>query len=94
MGSAAGALAGNLLSFDTTGIDFAMTALFVVLLIDHLSGARRASRQDACLGGAVAVLMLLLLGPEGFLLPTLLVTVLFMSVLSLLKKQTEGADND
>lgn len=94
MGSAAGALAGNLLSFDTTGIDFAMTALFVVLLIDHLSDARGASRQDACLGGAVAVLMLLLLGPEGFLLPTLLVTVLFMSVLSLLKKQTEGADND
>ena len=29
-----GTLIGNLITFDTTGIDFALTALFVVILLD------------------------------------------------------------
>ena len=35
LGSVLGALMGELIKFDTTGIDFAMTALFVVICVDQ-----------------------------------------------------------
>ena len=34
-GTALGGLAGNLITFDTTGLDFALTALFVVLFLEQ-----------------------------------------------------------
>ena len=37
--SIAGALIGTLIPFDTTGIDFALTALFIVILIEQMKGA-------------------------------------------------------
>ena len=42
MGSAAGALAGEALAFDTTGMDFALTALFAVLLVEQMRQVREA----------------------------------------------------
>ena len=35
-----GGLVGSLIPFDTTGIDFALTALFTVIVVDQLRGAR------------------------------------------------------
>ena len=35
IGSAIGALLGSVLPIDTTGIDFAMTALFVVIMVEQ-----------------------------------------------------------
>lgn len=35
IGSTAGAIAGSLIKFDSTGIDFAMTALFVVIFVEQ-----------------------------------------------------------
>lgn len=40
IGSAAGALAGANLAFDTTGMDFALTALFAVLLVEQIRQVR------------------------------------------------------
>ena len=37
LGSVIGSVAGALISFDTTGIDFAMTALFIVIAVEDLS---------------------------------------------------------
>jgi len=39
-GSVIGAVAGQLIAFDSTGIDFAMTALFVVIAVDQWKQAR------------------------------------------------------
>ena len=36
LGSVIGAVAGSLIPFDFAGVDFALTALFVVLLIDQI----------------------------------------------------------
>ncbi len=35
LGSVIGSLAGALITFDTTGMDFAMTALFIVIFLDQ-----------------------------------------------------------
>lgn len=40
-GSLIGATVGQLITFDTTGVDFAMTALFVVLAVEQWKSARR-----------------------------------------------------
>lgn len=71
-GSVLGAVLGAVLPWDMTGIDFSMTALFTVILIDQVRAAE--PRLPAVIGGASALLFLLLLGPDRFLLPALAVT--------------------
>ena len=68
-----GGLVGSLIPFDTTGIDFALTALFTVIVVDQLRGAR--TRIPAVVAAVSSIGALLLLGPDKFLLPSLLVTV-------------------
>ena len=85
-----GGLVGSLIPFDTTGIDFALTALFTVIVVDQLRGAR------TCIPAVVAAVSsigaLLLLGPDKFLLPSLLVTVAALTLLRpvLAPKYAEG----
>lgn len=71
--SALGGLCGELITFDTTGIDFALTALFTVILVDQLRGAKSA--LPAVLAIASSVVSILIFGADDFLLPSLCVTV-------------------
>ena len=71
--SGLGGLIGQLITFNTAGIDFALTALFVVILIEQLEGKR--SLLPAAVGGVSSVLWILLVGAESFLLPSLVTTV-------------------
>ena len=73
LGGCIGALLGQALPVDLTGIDFAMTALFTVILVEQVR--RSGNRLPALIGGLSALLMLVLLGPDAFLLPSPLVTV-------------------
>ena len=84
LGSALGALLGAVLPFDTTGIDFAMTALFTVILTEQLLEAK--SLRPALVGFACGVGCLLLFGPDGFILPALSLAV---ALLMLLRPQME-----
>lgn len=73
IGSVLGAGIGQVLPFDTTGIDFAMTALFVVIYIEQWLGAK--DKFPAILGMSFAILSLVLFGRQNFLLPALVGTV-------------------
>lgn len=68
-GSALGGLLGRVLPFDTTGVDFAMTALFVVIFTEQWLS--RKNHLPALVGLGVSALCLLLFGPEGFLIPAM-----------------------
>lgn len=70
-GSLAGAVAGSLITINTEGIDFAMTALFIVIAVDQWRSAQR--HFPALLGAGGTLLCLLWLGPDGgrFLIPAL-----------------------
>ena len=68
-----GALAGSLITFNTSGIDFALTALFIVILINQIKSS--SSRLPCILAALSSVICLLILGPSNFILPSLLVTV-------------------
>ncbi|MBE6956023.1 MAG: branched-chain amino acid ABC transporter permease [Ruminococcaceae bacterium] len=75
-GSVLGSVVGQLLGFDTTGVDFAMTALFIVIAVSQWRAYSR--HLPALLGGAVTLVSLLLVGKENMLLPALGVIVLVL----------------
>ena len=79
LGSVLGALVGQLVTFNYAGIDFTMTALFVVIFLEQWKEYK--SHLPAVVGMASATLFLLLLGPDNFILPALVVTVLALILL-------------
>ena len=86
-GTALGVAAGALLPFDATGVDFAMTALFVTVFVDQWRST--GDHIPAVLGVLASLACLLLFGPERFLIPAMIVISL---VLSLGRKQIEKRD--
>lgn len=80
-GVTAGALAGDALPIPSNGIDFAMTSLFLVILVDQLRD--RANRIPALVGGGAALAVFLLLAPAigaaaaraDMLIPTMVLMV-------------------
>ena len=79
LGSVLGSLAGSALGFDTTGVDFAMTALFLVIAVGQWRAA--GSHLPALLGAAATLASLLLVGQEEMLLPALGVIVFALVLL-------------
>ena len=71
-GSLLGTFAGGL-PLDFTGIDFSMTALFLVIFLEQWRGVK--SHLPALLGLCCAGVFLLVLGADNFLLPALCTTV-------------------
>jgi len=74
-GSLLGAVAGSIITINTEGIDFAMTALFIVIAIGQWQAT--SGHFPALLGAGGTLLCLLLLGGENgwFLIPALVVLV-------------------
>ena len=79
LGSVIGAVAGAVLPIDTTGIDFAMTALFVVIAVEQWESA--SSHLPALLGAGATLVSLLLVGAENMLLPALAIIVVVLLLL-------------
>ena len=79
LGSVIGAVAGAVLPIDTTGIDFAMTALFVVIAVEQWENA--SSHLPALLGAGATLVSLLLVGAENMLLPALAIIVVALLLL-------------
>lgn len=87
VGSVIGGIAGELLTLDITGIDFAMTALFVVIAVDQWKTYRQ--HLPALLGAGATLLFLLLLGADRMLVPALVTIVLLLLFLRpVLEKET------
>ncbi|MGN0136798.1 AzlC family ABC transporter permease [Anaerotignum sp.] len=86
-----GALIGTMIPFDTTGIDFALTALFIVILIEQMSGAD--NHLPALLAFVSGVVCLILFGPSNFILPSLVITVALLTILrSRIEPQSTGTE--
>lgn len=68
-GATIGGLAGSLVTFDTTGLSFVMTALFVVIFMEQWSKERH--HWTALVGALASVVCLLVFGPDRFMLPAM-----------------------
>ncbi len=87
LGSVIGSLAGQLIPIDFTGVDFSMTALFVVIYIDQMLEAK--NKFTGIIGIVCAVLCLVIFGADNFLLPSLILTVALLSVMKPLIQKKE-----
>lgn len=76
LGTLAGCVAGALIPFDTTGIDFAMTALFTVIVVEQLEN--KQNRLPVLIGSLCALLGLFLFGKDNFLIPALLAATIIL----------------
>lgn len=78
LGSVLGSILGTLITFDTAGIDFSMTALFVTVFVEQWLTAK--NHLPAIAGLACSIVCLLFFGAENFLIPTMIAitVVLFL----------------
>lgn len=84
IGSVMGNILGSVITFNTNGIDFVMTALFVVILVEQWMSTK--NHIPTILGLVCGIISLIILGPERFLLPALISSVF---ILILLKDKNE-----
>ena len=75
-GSLLGAVVGSLISFNTQGIDFALTALFVTVFWDQWLSTKK--HAPALIGVGASVLCLLIFGADSFLIPAMLLIALLL----------------
>ena len=76
-GATIGGLVGSLLKFDTSGIGFVMTAMFVVIFLDQW--LKEKSHASSLIGIGVSVLCLVIFGPDSFMLPTMAAIILILT---------------
>lgn len=76
IGSAIGGIAGALIPFDSEGIEFAMTALFVVIFVEQWMDAK--NRIPELLGVSAAFVCLQIFGVDGFVLPSMILITLVL----------------
>ena len=90
-GSAIGAIAGTLIPFDTTGIDFAMTALFVVIFVEQWLTSR--NHLPALTGIAASLICLLIFGSDNFILPSMICIMIILLSGRKVMEEKEVAEN-
>ncbi len=87
LGSLIGSLLGQILPFSVEGIDFALTALFVTVFVEQWLSAK--DHAPALIGVCASVLCLLVFGPSGFLIPSMLLILAALAVLGRVRKGAE-----
>ena len=83
-GATIGGLLGSLIHFDTTGLDFVMTAMFVVIFMEQWM--KEKHHFSELIGLIAAVGCLLIFGADNFMIPTM---ICILAALSFLKKPIE-----
>ncbi len=69
IGSFLGGLAGSFITFDTRGLDFVLTGLFVVLFLEQWKN--KSNRIPCVIGLGVTALALIVFGKDGFIIPAM-----------------------
>ncbi len=84
LGAAIGGLFGSLIPFETEGLDFVMTAMFVVIFLDQWQ--KEKDHTSALLGVGLSLLCLLMFGPDRFIIPAMIAILTALTLLRLKKK--------
>ena len=88
LGSALGGLLGYMVSFNTKGLDFVLTALFVVIFIGQWKTQR--NHGPAIIGVLCSVVCLIIFGRSNFIIPSMFA---ILAVLTVFRKKMTGGGN-
>lgn len=89
-GSFLGGVLGNIIPFNTKGIDFSMTALFVVIFVEQWESTKQ--HLPAILGLFFSVIFLIIFGAGHFLIPAMI--SIPVALFAFKKKITKGDSAD
>ena len=92
IGSIIGSILGSLITFNTAGIDFSMTALFVTVFVEQWLTSK--NHLPALAGLFCSVACLMIFGPDGFLIPTMISITIVLSLCKNVMDVSGGAEND
>ena len=87
--TALGALAGSFITFNTEGLDFALTALFIVIFVNQWKESK--NHIPTLLGLFASIICLVIFGSQNFLIPSMvLITVSLFAYKPLYNKKEAG----
>ena len=78
-GATLGGLFGSVIPFETEGLDFVMTALFVVIFLDQWM--KEKNHFSSLTGLAVSLICLLIFGSDHFMIPAMISILLLLTLL-------------
>ena len=84
-----GGLLGSLITFNTEGIEFVMTAMFVVIFLEQW--LKEKQHYSSLIGVLSSALCLIIFGADSFILPTMLCILCMLSLLKKPIEKKEGA---
>lgn len=84
LGSVLGGLLGSMISFNTKGLDFVLTALFVVIFIGQWKTQK--DHKPAVIGILCSTVCLIIFGQSNFIIPSMIAII---GVLTLIRKEYE-----
>lgn len=90
LGSVLGSLIGSLITFDVSGIDFALTALFLTVFTEQWLTMK--DHVPAIIGVVASVLCRLIFGAGNFLIPAMLVITASLFVLKVVRDRRANCD--
>lgn len=79
LGATTGAICGSFLHFDTKGLDFVMTALFVVIFLENW--LNETNHVSAILGLGISLIALIIFKGNNFIIPSMIGILFLLSVL-------------
>ena len=92
IGSIIGSVLGSLITFNTAGIDFSMTALFVTVFVEQWLTSK--NHLPALAGLFCSVACLMIFGPDSFLIPTMICITIVLSLCKNVMEESGGVEND
>ena len=79
LGTLIGAVTGQIIKFDTKGIEFVLTALFLLIFTDQLE--KKSTRSSSLIGFISSVICLIIFGKDNFMLPAMIVIFLVLTLI-------------
>lgn len=87
-GATIGGLLGNLITFNTEGLSFVMTAMFVVIFLDQW--LKEKQHISSVIGLGISLLCLVIFGKDSFMIPTMICIVVMLTLFRKPIEEKEG----
>lgn len=78
-GATLGGIFGSLIHFDTEGLDFVMTAMFVVIFLEQW--LKEKDHTSSLMGLGISLICLIVFGADSFIIPAMLAILVMLSLL-------------
>ena len=78
IGSLIGAFISNFITFNSSGLDFSMTALFIVIVINQIKSNK--NHEATIVGFLVSIIALIIFGRDNFVIMSLVTIILILVI--------------